>query len=161
MNTRTGIWMDQTRARIVVFNGARQKVRAIRSDVTSQPRRGSDTPAGMRFDAHHIAADATRFRTHESELRVFFGRVLTALPGAGDLLVLGPGHAKGEFIKHLRAAGWAGRVVAVEPAVKMTDRQLIAVVREYFRPPHEPPRASYRPWYNSANASRIVSSSLK
>lgn len=161
MNTRTGLWIDHDGASVVVFNGAQQRVRTIQSNVISQPRRGSDTPTGKRFDAHHIAADATRFRTHESELRVFFDRVLAALPGAGELLVLGPGRAKGEFLKHLRAAGWAGRLLAVEPAEKMSDRQLIAVVREYFRGPREPHPPAYRPWYTSANASRIASSSLK
>ena len=161
MNTKIGLWIDHNGASVVIFNGAQQRVRTIPSQLTSQPRRGSDTPTGKRFDAHHIAADATRLRTHENERRVFFDRVLAALPGAGELLLLGPGHAKGEFLKHLRAAGWAGRLLATEPAEKISDRQFMAVVREYFRGPREPHPPAYRPWYTSAKASRIASSSLK
>lgn len=161
MNTRTGIWIDQSRALIVVLNGAREKVHAIESLVASQPRRGSDTPPGARFDAHHITADTTRYRTHATALRTFYGRVMAGIPGAGDLVLLGPGHAKAELRKHLQAAGWAGRVAAVEPAGKMTDRQLVAVVREYFRVPRQPLAGAYRPWYTSASPSKIASSSLR
>lgn len=161
MNTKTGLWIDQSRAVVVVLNGALENVRNIASRISSQPRRGSDSPLGSRFDSHHIPADATRTRAHASELRMFFDRVLTEMPGAGNLLLIGPGHAKTEFRKHLQSAGWAGRIVAVEPADKMTDRQLIAIVREYFRAPRETLTAAYLPRYTSASASRIPSSSLK
>lgn len=161
MNTKTGIWIDQNRAVIVVLNGALEHVRAISSGVASQPRRGSDSPPGSRFDARHIPADATRTRAHASEVRAFFDRVFATIPGAGSLLLLGPGHAKVDFRKHLQSAGWAGRVVGVEPADKMTDRQVGAVVREYFRGPREPLTAPYGPRYTSASASSIVSNSLK
>ncbi|MFM9079551.1 MAG: hypothetical protein ACKOTE_05345, partial [Opitutaceae bacterium] len=94
-------------------------------------------------------------------VRASFDRVFATIPGAGSLLLLGPGHAKVDFRKHLQSAGWAGRVVGVEPADKMTDRQVGAVVREYFRGPREPLTAPYGPRYTSASASSIVSSSLK
>lgn len=161
MKTKTGVWIDQSRALIVVLNGAHEKVRVIESRVASQPRRGSDTPSGARFDAHHITADATRHRTHASELREFYSRVLAAIPGAGELVLLGPGHAKAELRKHMQAEGWAGRVVGVEPADKMSDRQFAAFVRASFRPPNAPAVPAYRPWYTSASASRIPSSSFR
>ena len=161
MNTRTGLWIDQSRAVIVTLNGVLEHVRSVSSGVAGQLRRGSDTPMRARFDAHHIPADSTRGRVHASELRAYFDRVLTALPGAGSLLLMGPGHAKTELRKHLQAVGWAGRVVGMEPADKMSDRQVAAVVREYFRAPREPLGGSYRPWYTSASESRMISSSLR
>ena len=160
MNTRTGLWIDQSRAVIVTLNGVLEHVRSVSSGVAGQPRRGSDTPMRARFDAHHIPADSTRGRAHASELRAYFDRVLTALPGAGSLLLMGPGHAKTELRKHLQAVGWAGRVVGMEPADKMSDRQVAAVVREYFHL-REPRGVSYRPWYTSASASRMSSSSFR
>jgi len=161
MNTRTGLWIDQGRAIIVALNGGNEKVRSLTSQVTSQHRRASDTPAGKRFDAHHIPADATRTRTHARDLKAFFDRIFRELPGAGELLLLGPGRAKTDFRKHLQAAGWAGRVLAVESADKMSDRQFAALVREFFQRPLESPADAYRPWYTSASASKILSSSLR
>lgn len=161
MNTRTGLWIDQGRAIIVALNGGNEKVKSLTSQVTSQPRRASDTPAGKRFDAHHIPADATRSRTHARDLRVFYDRILRELPGAGDLLLLGPGRAKTDFRKHLQSTGWAGRVRAVKSADKMSDRQFVALVREFFQRPDETPSPAYRPWYTSASASRMLSSSLR
>ena len=108
-----------------------------------------------------IPADATRSRTHARDLRVFYDRILRELPGAGDLLLLGPGRAKTDFRKHLQSTGWAGRVLAVKSADKMSDRQFAALVREFFQRPDETPSPAYRPWYTSASASRMLSSSVR
>jgi hypothetical protein len=54
---------------------------------------------------------------------------------AESLVILGPGEAKGELRKRLVKNKLGGRVAAVETADKMTDRQIVAKVREYFSQP--------------------------
>jgi hypothetical protein len=51
------------------------------------------------------------------------------------LLVLGPGEAKGEFVKRLRSKKLSGTAVEVETVDKMTDRQIAAKVVQHFTPP--------------------------
>ena len=45
---------------------------------------------------------------------------------------MGPGEAKGELADNLQRSGLGGRIVAVEAADKMTDRQIAARVRQLF-----------------------------
>jgi hypothetical protein len=53
------------------------------------------------------------------------------------MLLFGPGEAKGEFKKRLERHRLGARVAAMESADKMSDRQVVAKVREYFGHPAE------------------------
>jgi len=47
--------------------------------------------------------------------------------------MLGPGEAKVELQKRLGFCGLGDRIAAIKPADKMTDDQIAAEVRQYFR----------------------------
>ena len=51
---------------------------------------------------------------------------------ADAIQIFGPGEAKGELEKRIEREGLKARVLAVETADKMTDRQISAKVREHF-----------------------------
>ena len=51
---------------------------------------------------------------------------------AESILIVGPGEAKGELRERLARQGLQARIVGVEAADKMTDRQIAALVRERF-----------------------------
>ncbi len=67
-----------------------------------------------------------------NQLNNYYDDVLKALQGADPLLTLGPGEAKGEFQKRLQSKKFPPRLVEIETADKMTDRQVAAKVREYY-----------------------------
>jgi hypothetical protein len=48
------------------------------------------------------------------------------------ILILGPGEAKGEFIRRIKSKKLGGSIVELETADKMTDRQLAAKVAQHF-----------------------------
>jgi hypothetical protein len=58
--------------------------------------------------------------------------VIAALRDFDNLLLFGPGEAKGELQQRLVRAKLGPRIVAVETEDKMTDPQIIAKVRAYF-----------------------------
>jgi len=55
------------------------------------------------------------------------------LTQADSILILGPGEAKNELQKRLERAGLKDRLLAIESADKLTDRQIAAKVRERFK----------------------------
>lgn len=69
------------------------------------------------------------------ELKAYFDRVVSAVGDAQEVLVLGPGTAKLDFIRHVHAhdARLAPRIVGVETVDHPTDGQLVAYIRKYFR----------------------------
>ena len=49
-----------------------------------------------------------------------------------SILIFGPGEAKGELEERLEKNDLGGRIVGIEAADKMTDRQIAAKVRQRF-----------------------------
>jgi hypothetical protein len=66
-------------------------------------------------------------------LNEFYDEVVAMVRGADTIQIFGPGEAKGELEKRLERAGLKERVLAIEAADKMTDRQIAAKVRKRFQ----------------------------
>ena len=81
---------------------------------------------------HHRAG--TRTGNHAPDNPLYFNDVITALGSAHDWLVVGPGTAKQDFMRHLREQRpeMLTRVVGVESADHPTDAQIAAHARRYF-----------------------------
>jgi hypothetical protein len=64
---------------------------------------------------------------------LYYQKIIRAIRDARKIMIFGPGEAKLEFEKELRKSKeLAAKVVAVEAADKMTERQIAAKVRRYF-----------------------------
>lgn len=81
---------------------------------------------------HHRAG--TRTGNHAPDNPLYFDDVITALGSAHDWLIVGPGTAKQDFMRHLRErrSEMLARVVGVESADHPTDKQIAAHARRYF-----------------------------
>ncbi len=92
------------------------------------------------FTEEHLAAPHAsmhqhgREKAHPSDLKHFLDEVATALKGSEEILLLGPGPAKLQALKHLQAHHKAvgDCVVGVETVDHPTDRQIVAHARAYF-----------------------------
>ena len=86
----------------------------------------------------HNHAKGTRERNDSTEQQHFFHDVAKALADAQEILVLGPGTAKLELIKHVHKhePALVPRIIGVETVDHPTDRQLVAYARQYFKGAH-------------------------
>ncbi|HVH46917.1 MAG TPA: hypothetical protein VM925_31455 [Labilithrix sp.] len=80
-------------------------------------------------------SDATRERAHPADAQHYYHEVARALEGVAEILVVGPGAAKLEFIKHVHKhdRGLEPKIIGVETVDHPTDGQLVAHARHYFR----------------------------
>jgi stalled ribosome rescue protein Dom34 len=85
---------------------------------------------------HHVRRHkaVTAEHAHPSDAAHFFHDVAVALGDAEEILVVGPGTAKLELIKHVHHHDHAlePRIVGIETVDHPTDGQLVAFVRRYF-----------------------------
>ena len=72
--------------------------------------------------------------SRQPEDQQYYHEVVEALAGAAEILIVGPGHAKLELIKHIHAHdhGVVDKVVGVETVDHPGDGQLVAFARKYF-----------------------------
>ena len=64
----------------------------------------------------------------------YYHEVVEAMKGAAEILIVGPGQAKLELIKHLHAHDHevVKKVIGIETVDHPSDAQLIAYARKYF-----------------------------
>ncbi len=132
MTDKAGIWIDHRKAVIVKVGPKEEHTAHIASNVEKHLERSGDSPLKGAYESLQVPPDDRRQMALTGELDTYYDAVIAAVHDAGSLLIFGPGEAKGEFKKRLEKKKLGGRIAAVETEDKMTDRQIVAKVREYF-----------------------------
>ena len=132
MNSKAGVWIDHRRSVIVMLTASGEQITHIDSNVEKHLERGGDSPLKGRYEAHQVPADDTRQRALTGELNNYYDAVIASVRNAENIVLFGPGEAKGELHKRLVTAKLGPRVAAVETEDKMTDPQIVAKVRAHF-----------------------------
>jgi stalled ribosome rescue protein Dom34 len=120
-NYHAVVWLDHHEARIFFFD--RHAFKEIDLGAT-KPHAHLHTKAGTR-SGKKPAVDSE-----------FYHHIVEALKPATEWLVLGPGTAKLELVKHVHKHDhqFEDRIVGVETADHPSDRQIVAHGRDYFKP---------------------------
>ena len=66
-------------------------------------------------------------------LNSFYDEVITCLTDADEILLFGPGEAKGELHKRMADHNLEKSVVGIETTDEMTEKQIVAKVKQYFQ----------------------------
>jgi hypothetical protein len=122
MKKTVGLWIDHKRAVIVFVAGKDTDTKLISSNIEKHHQQsGVATPA-----------DDVRQRESTGRLNSFYDEVVSCIRDADSILILGPGEAKGELKHRLERDNLSRRIVGIKTSDKMTDKQIVAVVRGHF-----------------------------
>ncbi len=129
---KIGLWIDHRKANIVIVTDKGEETGLIISKVEKQPRRSGDSPLKGPYEPYQVPAQDSLQRTLTGHLNIYYDAVIAAIRDAESILIFGPGEAKGELEERLKKNGLGGRIIGIETADKMTDRQIAAKVRHRF-----------------------------
>ena len=132
MGRDVGVWIDHRKAMIASVTDQGEEMGLVISKAERQPRRAGDSPLKGRSEPAREPMSNAKQRKFTGHLNVYYDAVIAALGDARRILIFGPGEAKGELKKRLARAKTAARVLRVETADKMTERQLSKKVRAFF-----------------------------
>ena len=122
MQKTVGLWIDHKKAVVVFVDGRDTELKVISADIEKHHRQsGVTTPA-----------DDLRQRALTGDLNRFYDEVVDCIRDTESILVLGPGEAKGELSKRLEKDNLSRRIVGIKTSDKITDKQIVALVRGYF-----------------------------
>jgi len=133
MKRQVGVWIDHRKAVIVMLTDEGGKIRLIISKSERQLRRSGDSPLRGSFEPQQVPEDDRRHRTFAGQLDIYYDAVIACIRDAESIMIFGPGEAKGELKARLEKDNLGGRIVSIETADKMTDRQITAKVRQRFQ----------------------------
>jgi stalled ribosome rescue protein Dom34 len=81
----------------------------------------------------HLKKKIEERRKHQ--LRRYYEKVISEVGDARKILLFGPGEVKISFEKEMKKSkNLSAKIVSVEPADKMTEKQIVAKVRKFFSP---------------------------
>jgi stalled ribosome rescue protein Dom34 len=130
MKRQVGLWIDHREAVIVFVTDKGEEIKRIISNIEQDLRfsAGSRSMDGWQ----EASPEDMRDRRSENQLNRYYDDVIASIRDAESILILGPGEAKGELEKRLESKELRGRIVGIETADKMTDRQIAAKARQHF-----------------------------
>lgn len=134
MKKDVGLWIDHRRAVLVISLDQEEEIKQITSGMEKHVRYSDASHAsGAGGEANDATTEDGRDRRFDDHLNKYYDEVIAYLRDATAIVILGPGEAKGELQKRLEFYGLSDRIVASQTSDKLTDDQIAAEVRQYFR----------------------------
>ena len=132
-----GVWIDREKAHIVSLGDGDEKIVLLKSGVDKHVRLAGGSRSKTPYGPQDQVSESTSMERRKHQLRRYFLQVIDHLKDAEEVIVFGPGETKGELVKEIKRFRGKGRstvIAGVEPADKMTERQIAARVRSFFAP---------------------------
>jgi stalled ribosome rescue protein Dom34 len=131
MDRNIGIWIDHKQAYLIWYEDG--KVDTIPSNLEPSAHYSGGTQLGGKFNQKGDTELRHNDR-YKVQLNKYYQQVIAALKDAASIFVMGPGEAKVEFEKLLKKhKAMQKRLRKVETASKMTEKQMIAYVKKFYK----------------------------
>lgn len=130
MTQNIGLWIDHKQAFLIWHD--RKKVEVIPSNL--EPR--IHFSGGTRIGGKHNQSVDSELRHNDrynNQLSKYYENVISTIQNADSIFIMGPGEAKLELERAIRKRkALIKKLLKIETADKMTKKQMIAYVREFF-----------------------------
>jgi hypothetical protein len=137
MENKAGIWIDHSRALVFQVIDQKEDLKHLERDSRETTRSASGERTPRTYTSHDYVAEGHLERKEASRYQVFYDEVIASLVNIRSVAVIGPGEAKGEFVKRIKATCPTVQVGPVEAADKMTEGEFKRYIREQLARPHE------------------------
>ena len=132
MKNEVGLWVDHRKAVIVTIENQKETVQIILSTMEKHTRFSSGAHSDTPNDVNGSSAEDIRDRQFDLHLSKYYSEIAYNIRAADSIMIFGPGEAKVEFASHLKHEKLGGKIAQVDAVDKMTDRQIVAKVHDYF-----------------------------
>ena len=143
MKKYVGIWLDQREAFVISLAKTRpfaEEIQEIMERIESNMERRVRLSGGSRskktpYGPQEISVDSKQEDRIKGQLRKYYQQIIRQVSDADRILIFGPGEAKIDLKKEIeKSKGLEGKIKKIESADKMTQRQIAAKVKTFFKP---------------------------
>ena len=135
MKRHIGLWIDHEKAMIATVGKEARGITRIDSDVEGHIRLSGGSRSKTPYGPQDIRSEKSIEERRKHHLNRYYDKVIELICDADKVLILGPGEAKVELKKRMmELEGLAEKIIKIEAADKMTERQLSAKVKKFFQP---------------------------
>ncbi len=131
---QTGIWLDKDKALIVTLENGTETLNIIKSNIEHfHPQGGS----GTRFKGgpQDVVQDSKYSEREKHQFKEYFKNLASQIKGTDALVIFGPAETNEKFSNELHEnySSLNTIIKGVKKADSMTDNQVKAWVREFFK----------------------------
>ena len=145
MKRIAGLWIDHRQAVIVTISDKGEQTSRITSSIEKQLRRSGRSRPRATYKSQGAAAGEAREREYRGQPVDYYDQIFAHISAAATIFIFGPGEAKDELKRRIERTAKDKRVVCVEKAGEMTNRQIVEKVRKQFRVSNRSPAPTTPP----------------
>ena len=128
-----GLCVDYRKAILVDIDENGSSCRRIQSHAEDNIRLSGGYGGATPYAPHDVAPERRFERKRRLHLHKYYQRLIRSIREADGIVLLGPGQARIELEKEIRTSDQlAKKLLSVEAADRMTDKQLKARMRSFF-----------------------------
>ncbi|GAA4884444.1 hypothetical protein GCM10023311_03570 [Flaviramulus aquimarinus] len=132
---KTGIWLDKEKAHIVTLNDGKMSFNTILSNIENFRIHGG---SGTKFKGgpQDVVQDSRYLEREKHQFRTYFKKLVSEINNANAIVLFGPAETGEKFYKELTThyKDLSAKIKDVTKADSMTKRQIIAWVKDFFKP---------------------------
>jgi stalled ribosome rescue protein Dom34 len=129
-----GIWLDKEKAYIITVENGKETMQTVKSEVENFRIHGG---SGTRFKGgpQDVVQDSKYLEREKHQFKAYFKEIVSKIKNADAFVLFGPAETKDKLNKELQEKykNLSLKVQAVNVADSMTENQLKAWVRDFFK----------------------------
>jgi hypothetical protein len=132
MGKNIGVWLDKEKAYVISVNGGKHHIEKVESQVESRVRYQGETKSYSRIGGAFFNPSKKKTKREKHQLHEYLADLSGKLSNAENILIFGPADVKNELRKVLIKRKYKP-AIHMESAEQMTENQMVAKVKDYFR----------------------------
>ena len=134
MEKQTGIWLDKEKAIIINLREGKHSIKRLRSEITTRERFPGESKKFGKFGNQFLSMESKKRNMVKNQADEYLKKIINEIRYVDKLVLFGPAEMKTQLEKAiLKNSMISKKLVAVEPADNMTENQLVAWVKEYYK----------------------------
>jgi len=129
-----GIWIDKEKAHLVTLENETEKFTTIKSEVENYHPSGG-FGLGFRGSPQDAMAEKKYMEREKQQLKSYFKNIVSEIKDADAIAIFGPAQTGEKFRNELNEnyIDVSVKVKGIKKADSMTDNQIIAWVKDFFK----------------------------
>ena len=130
-----GIWMDKEKAQIVRLHEEAEEFETLYSNLDFFKPSGGSRTRSAKWGPQDVVHDSKYLAKEKQQLKTYFNNLADAIGNADAIALFGPAETNQKFKKDLERnhKALAKKLKAITKTDSMTENQVKALVRDYFR----------------------------
>ena len=134
MEKQTGIWLDKEQAVIINLSAGSHTIKYLESNIATRERFPGEGKKFGKFGSQFLSLESKKRNAVKNQSEEYLKNIINEVKNTDKLVVFGPAEMKIQLEKAILGNNLiSDKLLAVEPADNMTENQLVAWVKGYYK----------------------------